>query len=173
MLARILLFFVVISAISGGLGCVVPVDIEAPQQHRPEVLLDLTQPDPREVITVTQESADPVQLVVFVNDEDDQTLTVRLFIDGKYDQPIDPRTNTMPPDPSGPRRAYVLPFGGLCDAFVDFELGSHTLEVFFSDEGFVEAGGDLRIPNPGGQRDSVLWRFECLEALPNPGTGAL
>ena len=45
-------------------------------------------------------------------------------------------------------------------------LGRHVLEFYVSDNGFVGRGSDLRVPNPGGLRDSLLWVFNCVEPLP-------
>lgn len=154
-------------------GCIIPAEIQAPEDSAPRILLGLTSPSPLVVQTIRQRATPDRPVVtpfnVAVVDPDPQTLRARLFIDARYGQPPvgDLGDDAIGPDPGNPdgARGYVFSIRDLCDEKVDFELGAHTLELYVSDEGFVDSGPDWRVPRAGGQRDSVLWRLSCIAPL--------
>lgn len=157
----------------GGSACVLPEDLNTPQEHAPRILLGQTQPPPRTVLSLHQSAANGSKQVqtfsTFVIDPDDQDLRARAFIDGRYERALALNNYEVGEPPRGfidGRRSYFFDIEGLCDDKVNRELGRHVLEIYVSDTGFVGEASDLRVPNTGGLRDSVLWVFNCLEPLP-------
>jgi hypothetical protein len=151
-----------VSALAASLcGCVIPADIEPPDESRPQFQIQLTVPNPSIVQTITQSGGSEVVVSRFnvaVVDPDSPTLRARAFIDGRYDAVLPDLVDQVVES----NRGNLLEISGMCDEKVDFELGAHTLELYVSDGGFVDTGTDLRLPQPGGQRDNLLWRFVCV-----------
>lgn len=156
------------SLLFAGFGCVIPADIEPATSEGPWIDVDLTIPDPRDVKSYAQGQTEAVKFSVNVGEPNGQLITARVFVDAQYDAPIDPEPNSISPNPDSPNTGvgYVFSLRGLCDELVDYELGRHILELYISDNGFWDQGTDLRVVNPGGFRNNVLWRFNCVEPLP-------
>lgn len=164
---------IVIGGALGASACVLPEDLHAPQEHAPHLLAGDTTPAPARVFSYAQSTAGGARprqnFNTIVVDTDDQVLHTRAFIDGRYDRALALNNDRVPPAPAGitdGSRSYFFTIEGLCDAQVNNELGRHVLELYVSDNGFVGRGSDLRVPNPGGLRDSLLWVFNCIEPLP-------
>lgn len=144
-------------------ACVVPADIRVPEDHAPSIDLNFTNPNPRELFDSDRTIA-TVSFFVAVTDPDDQTLHARAFIDGRVDQLITISNDRIPPpDAPGSPRGYFFDILGLCAEKVDDVTGIHVLELYVTDGDFVDTGPDLRVTTDGSLRDSVLWRFNCLE----------
>lgn len=109
-----------------------------------------------------------------LNDPDDGTLYLRLFLQGKssvygrygYEQfvPLSPEVV------SSSTHGFLVDFtlSGPCDALVNNQLGQYILELYASDREFVSEGDDLRLPTSDGQTDSVYWIMNCQPYLPSP-----
>lgn len=157
----------------GGVGCVLPEDLHSPQEHAPHIVPEHTQPPPGKPFSLPQSATNGAResqtFTIIVIDPDDQELRTRAFIDGRYDRALalnNDRVDSPPPGILDGRRGYFFDVEALCDDKVNHELGRHVLELYVSDTGFVARGSDLRQPNPGGLRDSLLWVFNCIEPLP-------
>lgn len=164
---------IVIGEALGVSACVLPEDLHAPQEHAPHLLAALSTPEPGIVFSVARSAAGSPQsrqtFTTVVVDADDQVLLARAFVDGRYDRALALNNDRIPPAPpaiTDGRRTHLFDIDGLCDAPVNNVLGRHVLEFYVSDNGFVGRGSDLRVPNPGGLRDSLLWVFNCVEPLP-------
>ena len=157
----------------GGSACVLPEDLHTPLEHAPRFVLGQTQPPPNTVLSLRQSAGSGSKQIQFfttvVIDPDDQELRTRAFIDGRYERALALNNDEVGEPSRGfidGRRSYFVEIEGLCDDKVNRELGRHVLELYVSDTGFVGRASDLRVPNTGGLRDSVLWVFNCLEPLP-------
>ncbi|MBK8480512.1 MAG: hypothetical protein IPL40_04985 [Proteobacteria bacterium] len=157
----------------GGVGCILPEDLHSPQEHAPRIVPEHTQPPPDQVFSFPQSATSgprPTQTFsTIVIDPDEQELRTRAFVDGRYDRALALNNDRVDSPPRGildGRRGYFFDVEGLCDDKVNRELGRHVLELYVSDSGFVGRGSDLRQPNAGGLRDSLLWVFNCIEPLP-------
>ena len=155
-------------------ACVVPQDLSVAggPNNRPRLVGERTFPTLGETITVQQtpsgKTPEPFVFIVTINDPDEQTVFIRLFLNGDYTRPL-----SLPPtrDRAAGSGLRALPFevSGLCDELVGHVVGRYELELYVSDSGFVGAGDDLRVPQPGGLTTNGYWRLNCTGPLPGIG----
>lgn len=165
------------------IGCVVPQDLEVQSEGntRPKILSDGTTPELGKKFTEFRtESLSPTlnkeYFTVVIREPDEQTLKIRVFLNGDYTKLIQISQDTLPYSPEISEEDRAIPFyiEGLCDEGAPkTDDGPHVLEIYVSDEGFLDGAADLREPGPYGLRDNALWRFGCEDPVVLPSDGGI
>ena len=166
----------------GGLtsGCFLPPPLELEADGggstAPAVLGNLTRPNIETPFTVQQTAPGaPTQNVqpfnLALRDPDSDKLNVRFFVDGRpYDQVVGQGTASNCSAPAG--CSLIVQIQGLCDDVVNNLLGTHIVEAYIVDLPWSDRDkDDLTLPEPGGFRTNVWWRFECIAPVDVPDAG--
>lgn len=153
-------------------GCVVPPNLEkvvdGGENHAPRINTTLTVPKPGSLNHFQKQS---IEFNIALEEDDKQALTMRVFIDRKYNVKIPISPDVTPGGVLKPNGRFELT--GLCDELVDSSLDPHFLEFYASDSGFVASGDDLRQVNVGGLSTNTSWDLKCNPPVSGPDGGAL
>lgn len=154
-------------------ACIIPPDLEIEKEsgeHQPHIESAMTNP-PVGPLTV-QQSANKLQPIpttfrIWLEDEDEQILYARMFINSYGHSFSYAKMIPLPTDRTFGQgaRAFKVDVDGLCDSLVNFTLGQYILEFWVSDTEFVSIGDDLRQNIGNGYRDNVLWHLTCVPAV--------
>lgn len=169
-MAHVVLASLAVCAAIQSSGCVIPLDFRSAEGDNSPPVIDLqgTRPPPKTEFGPSftwNQDAGPREFLLLVNDPDEQTLTIRMFLhaeDRSYSKKIEALPDTIPPgSTSTGTRALSFEVRQLCDELVNDRLGTYLLELYVSDRGFSDEPGRLRQPQPGGLRDNCLWEVKC------------
>ncbi len=148
-------------------GCIVPPRLEqvndGGENRAPRIISESTTPPPGE-LDIEQTAAGSTPLVISpftiaIDEPDKQPLTLRVFLNRKYSKVVPISSDKTTGGEVLQSKRFNI--SGLCDHLVDSVLGSHLLELYVSDSGFVDTGTDLREVNAGGMRTNAIWELKC------------
>jgi len=152
-------------------GCVIPPRLQevadGGENRAPSVITASTTPRPGAFDHNQQKVA---TFNVALQDPDRQALTLRIFLDRKYDKVVPISSSVTPGGEELQSKLFTI--SGLCDQLVDSVLGAHLLELYVSDGGFVDSGSDLRVVQQGALGTSVIWELKCVPPVTGPDGGA-
>jgi hypothetical protein len=143
-------------------GCLIPPDrelmVDGGVNRAPSINTSLSVPKPGGVFDYWQ-LAKPKEFSVVLKDLDKQALSLRFFLERKYETklPLDKNATTG----GGTSQPIVVKIAGLCDELVDSLEGTYFLEIYVSDSGFLDSGDDLRQVKPGGLSTNANWTLKC------------
>jgi hypothetical protein len=167
-------------------ACIVPPPLETQSDgggfHKVTINRNLTYPPlPNLSVFQSKDKARPEtqDFVVVLEDADDGTDYIRVFLNSAKESDYPPQYNTFVPisqDRIAGKGRRALPFSitGLCDALTNYTTGTFILSLWASDTEFVSSGDDDLRHNVGdGYRDDVSWKLVCQARSPSISDGGL